>query len=148
MQNPLPRPGQNQKLPIQQPQLPQSQSVEAELLTFTSYRQERQLLADAALACAQNRWMNSITNPAADHFGATAGVMVCFNRFMGTVENQRSKATFRDDSDANPVIQGFSVEDRLAGNPLNLPLYGYRRRGGRIGDQSELITSRNRAKGG
>ena len=47
------------------PHCPQSQSIEAELLTFTAYEQERQLLADAALACAQNRWINSIANPAA-----------------------------------------------------------------------------------
>ena len=47
------------------PHCPQSQSIEAELLTFTAYRQERQLLADAALTCAKNRWTNSITNPAA-----------------------------------------------------------------------------------
>ena len=78
-----------------------------------------------------------------DHFGATAGVMVCFGNRMGTVENQRSKDTFSDDSDTYPVIQGFSVEDLLAGKPLNLPLYGYRRRGGQIGDQTELIAIRN-----
>ena len=28
-----------------------------------------------------------------DRFGARAGVMVCFNRYMGTVENQRVMAT-------------------------------------------------------
>lgn len=84
-----------------------------------------------------------------DHFDARAGVMVCFNRFMGTVENQRSKATFRDDADTYPVIQGFSVEDLLAGKPLDLPLYGYRRRGGQISDQTELIASGNtRHRGG
>ena len=83
-----------------------------------------------------------------DHFGATAGVMVCFNRFMRTVENQRSRATFHDDSDTYQVIQGFSVEDLLAGRPLNLPLYGYRRRGGQIGDQSELIATRNQDREG
>ncbi len=81
-----------------------------------------------------------------DDFGATAGVMVCFGRFMRTVENQRSRATFHDDSDTYPVIQGFSVENLLAGKPLNLPQYGYRRRGGRIGDQTELIASRNRGE--
>ena len=79
-----------------------------------------------------------------EEYGATAGVMVCFGRFMRTVENQRSKAMFHDDSDTYPVIQGFSVEDLLAGKPLNLPQYGHRRRGGRIGDQTELIASRKR----
>ena len=75
-------------------------------------------------------------------FEATAGVMVCFGRHMQTVENQRSKATFRDDSAAYPVIQGLSIEDLLAGKPLDLPLYGRRRVGGRIGQQSELMASR------
>ena len=77
-----------------------------------------------------------------DDYGATAGVMVCFNRYMGTVENQRSKATFRDDSGAYPVIQGLSVEDLLADKRPDLPLYGRRRMGGRIGEQSELMSSR------
>ena len=44
-----------------------------------------------------------------DRFDATAGVMVCFNRHMRTVENQRSKATFRYDSDTYPVIQGYTL---------------------------------------
>ena len=74
-----------------------------------------------------------------ERFEATAGVMVCFSRYMGTVENQRSRDTFSDDSNVYPVIQGYSVEDLLAGKPLDLPLYGYRRRGGRISAQSELL---------
>ena len=78
-----------------------------------------------------------------DRFGATAGVMVCFSRYMGTVENQRSRDIFSDDSNAYPVIQGYSVEDLLAGKSLDLPLYGYRRRGGRITAQSELTASLN-----
>ena len=73
-----------------------------------------------------------------DHFGATAGVMVCFGNRMQTVENQRSKATFDDDMDAYPVIQGFSVEELLEGKRLNLPPYGLRRRSKQIGDQPEL----------
>ncbi len=78
-----------------------------------------------------------------ERFDATAGVMVCFGRYMQTVENQRSKATFRDDSDTYPVIQGLSVEDLLAGQPLALPLYGRRRTGGRLLEQSELMASKN-----
>ena len=68
-----------------------------------------------------------------DRFGATAGVMVCFSRYMRTVENQRSREVFSDDIAAYPVIQGYSVEDLLRGESLNLPLYGYRRQGGRMG---------------
>ena len=78
-----------------------------------------------------------------ERFDATAGVMVCFDRYMRTVENQRSKRTFSDDSDTYPVIQGLSVENLLAGQPLDLPLYGRRRVGGRIGEQSELLATRN-----
>ena len=53
--------------------------------------------------------------------GATAGVFVCFNRYMQTVENQRGKALFSDDVNSYPVIQAYSVEDLLANKPLNLP---------------------------
>ena len=78
-----------------------------------------------------------------DKFGATAGVMVCFSRYMGTVANQRSRDTFSDDSNTYPIIQGYSIEGLLAGKPLDLPLYGYRRRGGRITAQSELTAGVN-----
>ena len=74
-----------------------------------------------------------------DHFGAKAGVMVCFNRYIRTVENQRVRATFKDDIGAYPVIQGLSIEDLLADKRPNLPLYGYRPQGGRISNQAELL---------
>ena len=75
-----------------------------------------------------------------DRFGATAGVMVCFSRFMRTVENQRSKATFSDDADTYPVIQGLSVENLIDGIRPDLPLYGRRRMGGRMEHQEELLS--------
>ena len=75
-----------------------------------------------------------------ERFDATAGVMVCFARQMQTVENQRSRAMFRDDAGNYPVIQGYSVEDLLVRKPLDLPLYGRtERRGGRISVQHELL---------
>ena len=74
-----------------------------------------------------------------DRFGATAGVMVCFNRYMRTVENQRGRATFSDDSATYPVIQGLSIEDLIAGKRPYLPLYGYNARGGRVANQGELF---------
>ena len=67
-----------------------------------------------------------------DHYGATAGIMVCFNRYMRTVENQRARATFSDDSGTYPVIQGLSIEDLLADKRPDLPLYGYRKQGGHV----------------
>ena len=73
-----------------------------------------------------------------DRYGATAGVMVCFNRYMQTVENQRDRATFNDDAGSYPVIQGLSIEDLLADKRPDLPLYGYRRQGGRISAQGAL----------
>jgi len=76
-----------------------------------------------------------------DKYDATAGVMVCFNRYMRTVENQRPKATFRDDSGTYPVIQGLSIEELLADQRPNLPLYGYQPQGGRVRDQAELLIS-------
>lgn len=64
-----------------------------------------------------------------DRFEVTAGVMVCFDQFMNTVDNQRSRETFSDALGTYPVIQGYSVENLLVDAPLNLPLYGFRRQG-------------------
>lgn len=64
-----------------------------------------------------------------DRFEVTAGVMVCFDQHMGTVENQRSRETFSDALGTYPVVQGYSVENLLQDAPLNLPLYGLRRQG-------------------
>ena len=61
-----------------------------------------------------------------------AGVLVCFGEYLGTVENQRSKETFRDSLGEYPVIQGYSVSDLLANQPLDLPNYGRRRHGARL----------------
>ncbi len=66
-------------------------------------------------------------------YEATAGVMVCFSDQLGTVENQRIKATFSDAWGSYPVIQGFSVESLLGDEQLDLPLYGYKRRGAMLG---------------
>ena len=66
-------------------------------------------------------------------YEATAGVMVCFRDQLGTVENQRVKATFSDAWGSYPVIQGFSVESLLSDGQLDLPLYGYKRRGAMLG---------------
>ncbi|MCY3796423.1 MAG: DNA methyltransferase [Chloroflexi bacterium] len=66
-------------------------------------------------------------------YEATAGVMVCFGDQLGTVENQRVKATFSDAWGSYPVIQGFSVESLLSDGQLDLPLYGYKRRGAMLG---------------
>ncbi len=65
-----------------------------------------------------------------DRLDVTAGVMVCFERYMRTVENQRSRDTFADVFGSYPVIQGYSVENLLANAPLDLPTYGRRRQGG------------------
>ena len=67
-----------------------------------------------------------------DRFEVTAGVMVCFEQYMRTVENQRSSDIFCDALGTYPVIQGYSVENLLANVPLNLPLYGLRRQGARL----------------
>ena len=65
-----------------------------------------------------------------DRLGVTAGVMVCFERYMRTVENQRSRDTFADVFGSYPIIQGYSIENLLANAPLDLPTYGHRRKGG------------------
>ena len=65
-----------------------------------------------------------------DRLGATAGVMVCFEQYMRTVDNQRSRDTFADVFGSYPVIQGYSIENLLANAPLDLPTYGRRRKSG------------------
>lgn len=64
--------------------------------------------------------------------GSVAGIMVCFEDQMSTVDNQRSRDVWSDASGMYPVIQGFSIEDLLDGRrPILPPQYG-RRRGARI----------------
>ena len=59
---------------------------------------------------------------------AIAGVMVCFQDQMGTVENQRSQETWADDYDVYPIIQGYSIEALLQDKLLAFPArYGKRR---------------------
>ena len=64
-----------------------------------------------------------------DRLGVTAGVMVCFEQYIRTVENQRSRDTFADVFGSYPVIQGYSIENLLANAPLDLPTYGRKRQG-------------------
>ena len=66
------------------------------------------------------------------HYEVTAGVLVCFQDQLRTVENQRSKETFRDTFGEYPVIQGYSVEDLLTHRLLDLPTYGAKRKGGAL----------------
>ncbi len=63
---------------------------------------------------------------------AVAGIMVCFDRQMRTVENQRSKETWSDDYETYPIIQGYSIEDLLRDKPLKLPPRYGKRRGARM----------------
>ncbi len=51
-----------------------------------------------------------------------AGIMICFEDQMRTVDNNRSKETFSDSSGRYPVIQGLSVEDLLQNVQPDLPL--------------------------
>ena len=56
-----------------------------------------------------------------ERFKANAGIIICFNDQMRTVENNRSKRLFRDSTGEYPVIQGLSVESMLSGETLKLP---------------------------
>ena len=66
------------------------------------------------------------------HYEVRAGVMVCFEDQMQTVENQRNRDTFKDFFGTYPVIQGYSIEDLLNDKPLSLPNYGGRRKSGTL----------------
>lgn len=50
-----------------------------------------------------------------------AGILVCFNRWSGTVENNRNKGVFHDSFSKYPVIQCLTIEDMLAGKKPDLP---------------------------
>lgn len=63
---------------------------------------------------------------------AVAGVMVCFEDQMNTVENQRSRDTWSDDTGTYPFIQGYSVGNLLQDKRLKLPSRYGRKRGGRM----------------
>jgi len=57
-------------------------------------------------------------------FDATAGVIICFEDQMRTVENNRLRDTFETATGPFPIIQGLSVEDLLSGKAPNLPNLG------------------------
>ena len=64
---------------------------------------------------------------------AIAGIMVCFEEQLATVDNQRGDETWSDAYAEYPFIQGFSIESLLADmKPDMPPTYGYRH-GGRTG---------------
>lgn len=54
-------------------------------------------------------------------FDATAGIFVCFEKYMKTVENEKITDTFKDLTGTYPVIQGFSVEQLLNNEKPLLP---------------------------
>lgn len=59
-------------------------------------------------------------------YNATAVVMVCFEEYMTTVENNRNTDEFTDDAGTYPVIQGYSIQSLLRNDPLTLPLHSLR----------------------
>ena len=63
--------------------------------------------------------------------GAIAGVLVCFRDQMATVENQRGRELWSDAFKQYPIIQGFSIDDMLAGERPNLPPTWGLRHGGK-----------------
>ena len=56
-----------------------------------------------------------------DDAGAKCGVFVCFDKYMATVDNNRKKGMVKDMSGDFPIIQGFSVEDLIAGKRPRIP---------------------------
>ena len=56
-----------------------------------------------------------------EQFNAKAGILVCFDKYMSTVENNRKKNTYSDLTGTYPIIQGFSVEKLLKKERPQLP---------------------------
>lgn len=106
------------------------------VLKFFPVREDRKWKAEYAIVQVKGGTVTAdavrALRETVDRFEATAGVMVCFDQYMRTVENQRSNEVFRDALGTYPVIQGYSVENLLADDPLNLPLYGLRRQGAKL----------------
>ena len=73
-------------------------------------------------------------------FNAKAGIFVCFDRYMQTVENSRIKCTYKDMSGTYPVIQGFSVEDLLNNEKPKLPPL-VTREGGKMKNTPDLFAN-------
>ena len=71
-------------------------------------------------------------------FNAKAGIFVCFDKYMRTVENNRVKCTYKDMQGIYPVIQGFSVERLLNGEKPELPPL-IAKEGGKMKDTSSLF---------
>ena len=68
----------------------------------------------------------------------TAGIMVCFEMYMRTVNNNRKKDTFRDVTGIYPVIQGFSIEELMNNKKPKLPPVTFRQ-SGRIHDIGNIF---------
>ncbi len=106
------------------------------VLKFYRIRSEKKLKPEYAIVQVKGGHVTAdavrALRTTVDRFEVTAGVMVCFDQYMRTVDNQRSRETFRDALGTYPVIQGYSVENLLDNEPLNLPLYGLRRQGARL----------------
>ena len=73
-------------------------------------------------------------------FNAQAGIFVCFDRHMRTVENNRVKCTYKDVTGTYPVIQGFSIESLLNNEKPELPPL-VAREGGKMKETSGLFAN-------
>lgn len=62
-----------------------------------------------------------------EKYDATAGIFVCFEKYMKTVDNNRIKKTFKDKTGEYPVIQGFSIEQLLDNEKPKLPPLKFRK---------------------
>ena len=62
-----------------------------------------------------------------ERYDAAAGIFVCFEKHMKTVENNRIKKTFEDGTGKYPVIQGFSIEQLLNNEKPKLPPLKFRK---------------------
>ena len=56
---------------------------------------------------------------------ATAGVFVCFEKYMKTVNNNKAVGFFQDSFGKYPMIQGFSIEQLLNNEKPKLPQLTY-----------------------
>ena len=57
--------------------------------------------------------------------GGKCGIMICFEKYMNTVENNREKKLIKEMSRDFNFIQGLSIENLIEGKRPYLPLQGY-----------------------
>jgi len=99
--------------------------------SFPQYTNEKKPLTEPAYAIVQVKGgkvtpdsVKALSTTVRES-GGKCGVMICFDRYMQTVENNREKRRVKEITGDFDFIQGLSVEDLVQGKMPNLPQRRY-----------------------